>query len=65
MKKKDLKILAKKIAEAEYMIQTSTDPKAVHQARETILELFGKSKLSAEDMFTIDEMVQEILSQKN
>lgn len=65
MKKKDLKVLAKKIAEAEEIIQNSTDSKAIHQAQETILELSGKSKLSMEDMLIVDEMVQEILSQKN
>lgn len=65
MKKKDLKILAKKIADAEYTIQNSADSKAIRQAQETILELSGRSKLSMEDMFILDELVQEILSQKN
>lgn len=63
MKKKDLKILAKKIAEAEYIIQTSQDSKEVAKAQDTIFEL-SKKAMSFEDMTTIDEMVQEILSEK-
>ena len=63
MKKKDLKILAKKIAEAEYIIQTSQDSKEVSKAQDTIFEL-SKKAMSFEDMTTIDEMVQEILSEK-
>lgn len=63
MKKKDLKILAKKIAEAEYIIQTSQDQKEVAKAQDTIFEL-SKKAMSFEDMTIIDEMVQEILSEK-
>ena len=63
MKKKDLKILAKKIAEAEYIIQISQDSKEVAKAQDTIFEL-SKKAMSFEDMTTIDEMVQEILSEK-
>ena len=63
MKKKELKNLAKKIADAEYIIQTSDDPKAVAKAQDIILEMSGKA-MSMEDMIAIDELVQEILSQK-
>ena len=63
MKKKDLKILAKKIAEAEYIIQTSSDASEVAKAQDTIFELSRKA-MSFDDMIAIDEMVQEILSQK-
>ena len=63
MKKKELKNLAKKIADAEYIIQNSDDAKAVAKAQDTILELSGKA-MSLEDMMIIDELVQEILSQK-
>ena len=41
MKKKELKNLAKKIADAEYIIQNSDDAKAVAKAQDTILELSG------------------------
>lgn len=64
MKRKELKNLAKKIAEAEYIIQTSDDSKAVSRAENEIIELSGKAT-SLEDMMIIDEMVQEILSQQS
>jgi hypothetical protein len=64
MKKKELKNLAKKIADAEYIIQNSDDAKAVAKAQDAILELSGKA-MSLEDMMIIDELVQEILTQKS
>ena len=64
MKKKELKNLAKKIAEAEYIIQNSDDSKAVAKAQNIIIELSGKA-MSLEDMMIIDELVQDILSKKS
>ena len=64
MKKKELKNLAKKIADAEYIIQHSDDSKAVAKAQDTIFELSGKA-MSLEDMMIIDELVQDILSQNS
>ena len=64
MKKKELKNLAKKIAEAEYIIQNSDDSKAVAKAQNVIIELSGKA-MSLEDMMIIDELVQDILSKKS
>ena len=64
MKKKELKNLAKKIADAEYIIQNSTDAKEVSKAQDAILELSGKA-MSLEDMMIIDELVQEILEKKS
>lgn len=64
MKRKELKNLAKKIADAEYIIQTSDDSKAVAKAQDMILELSGKA-MSLEDMMIIDELVQDILKQKS
>lgn len=63
MKKKELKNLAKKIAEAEHIIQNSDDAKAIAKAQDTILLLSGKA-MSLEDMIIIDELVQEILNKK-
>lgn len=63
MKKKELKALAKKIAEAEYIIQTSDDKKKIAKAQSEILELSGKVT-SLEDMVLIDELVQDIFSEK-
>lgn len=64
MKRKELKNLAKKIADAKYIIQNSDDAKAVAKAQDTIIELSGKA-MSLEDMMIIDEMVQDLLSEKN
>ena len=63
MKKKELKNLAKKIAEAEYIIQNSDDAKAIAKAQDSILELSGKA-MSLEDMTIIDELFQDILLNK-
>lgn len=60
MKKKELKNLAAKIAEAEYIVQTSKDSNAVHQAQETIMNLSGKIN-NLEEMVLLDDMIQEIL----
>lgn len=62
MKKKELKNLATKIAEAEYIVQTSKDLDAVHQAQEEIMKLCGKVK-NIEDMVILDDMIQEILEE--
>ena len=62
MKKKELKNLAKKIAEAERIIQRNEDSKQVAKAQKIILDLSGKVT-SLEDIMTLDEFVQEILSQ--
>ena len=64
MKKKELKNLAKKIADAEYIVQTSDDKKKVAKAQQEIFELSGHVQ-SLDDMTVIDELVQEILSQKS
>ena len=64
MKKKELKNLAKKIADAEFIVQNSTDKKAITKAQQDIMELSGKVN-SVEDMLALDELVQEILEQKS
>ena len=63
MKKKELKNLAKRIAEAELIIQTSTDKKEINNAKNKIIELSNHA-IDLEDMAILDEMVQDILSQK-
>ena len=60
MKTKELKNLAKKIANAELVVQTSEDPQAVRKAQNQIMELSSHVQ-SLDDITTIDEMVQEIL----
>ena len=63
MKKKELKILAKRIADAEFIIQTSADKKEINKAKNSIMELSNHA-IDLEDMIILDEMVQDILSQK-
>ena len=60
MKTKELKNLAKKIANAELVVQTSEDPQVVRKAQNQIMELSSHVN-SLDDITTIDEMVQEIL----
>lgn len=64
MKAKELKNLAKKIAKYERIVQDSNDVKEVHEAQEEIMKLSG-SVHSLEDIILIDELVQEILSEKS
>lgn len=63
MKKKELKSLAKRIAEAEFIIQTSSDKKEINKAKNQIIELSNHA-IDLEDMAILDDMIQEILSQK-
>lgn len=60
MRRKELKNLAKKIAECEKIIQANEDQDIVRQAQQKIVELSGCVD-SLDDMVTIDEMVQDIL----
>lgn len=62
MKTKEHKSLAKKIAKAEYILQTSQDKKAIRQAKMDIMELSGHAD-SLEDMMIIDELVQGYLAE--
>ena len=63
MKKKELKNLAKKIAEAEYIIQTSEDKEDIVAAQNTILHLTSKVAMDLEDMTIVDELVQEFYAE--
>ena len=63
MKKKELKSLAKRIAEAEIVIQTSSDKKEINDAKKKIMDLSNQA-IDLDDMVILDEMIQEILSQK-
>lgn len=61
MKKKELKNLAKKIADCEYVIQNSKDDVAIQAAQLEIMRLSSRVH-DFQDIDTIDEMVQDILS---
>lgn len=64
MKQKELKNLAKQIANAERVIQTSDDSEAISKAQNTILSM-SKKGMTVEEMMIVDELVQEILQAEN
>lgn len=61
MKKKELQKLARRIANAEKVIQISSDEEQVKKAKEEILTLTHNHAIDFEDMIAIDELVQDIL----
>ena len=61
MKKKELKNLAKKIAECELIIQYGTDNQAIAEAQVEIMRLSSRVH-DFQDLDIIDEMVQDILN---
>lgn len=63
MKKKELKNLAKKVADCEYIIQTSNNNYEISKAQDEIMRL-SSGVHSFEDLDIMDEMVQELLAKK-
>ena len=63
MKNKERKNIAKKIAEAELVLQNSQDLAEKAKAELEIVRLCSQAK-SMEDMMAIDEMVQDILAKE-
>ena len=63
MKKKELKQIATQIAKLELIISQDDDQSRINQAKESIMHLVGRVS-DPEDLFAIDELVQEILEQK-
>lgn len=61
MKRKELKNLAKKIAQAEHTIQTSDNQDEIQRAQMEIMTLSSHVD-SLDDITIIDEMVQELLA---
>ena len=61
MKKKELKNLAKKIAVIEHKLQNTTNKEEQKQLQNAIIQLSNKID-SLEDMFALDELVQDFLS---
>ena len=60
MKRKELKNIAKKIAEQELIIQSNTDKSIINNAEKEIVRL-SSGILYLEDMVAIDELITEIL----
>lgn len=61
MKHKELKNLAKKIAQAEHIVQTSDNQDEIQRAQMEIMTLSSHVD-SLDDITIIDEMVQELLA---
>lgn len=61
MKRKELKNLAKKIANQERILANSDDPSEVEAAQAEIMRLSGQIR-DFQDLDLIDEMVQELLN---
>ena len=61
MKRKELKNLAKKIAQAEHIIQISDNQDEIQRAQMEIMTLSSHVD-SLDDITIIDEMVQELLA---
>lgn len=64
MKKKELKNLAKQIAQLELIIQANIDDEAVKNAQNTEIRLINRLD-SIEDMDLLDEMVQQYMQEEN
>ena len=60
MRKKALKALAQKIATQEKILKETTDKQKIHSAQNEIIMLTNQVE-NIEDLFTLDEMLQEIL----
>lgn len=65
MNKKQLKQLAKKIADLEYTIQTSADRDEVNSAKDRMMQAQQAADLELSDMIALDELVQGYLKEKN
>ena len=65
MNKKQLRQLAKKIADLEYTIQTSTDHDEVNEAKNRMIQTQNSVTLDFKDMIQLDELVQGYLEEKN
>lgn len=64
MKKKEIKNLAKKIAQQELIIQTSEITEEKNNARNEIIKLSSYIK-SFEDMILLDEAIQDLLTKNS
>lgn len=63
MKAKEIKNLAKKIAEAELKMRAAVDPNEKSALEVEIVSLCSRAQ-SMEDMLAIDDAVQDILAKK-
>jgi len=59
--KKQLKQLARKMADLEHTIQTSNDSQMVYEAKEKMTHLTESADLGLEDMIELDVLIQNYL----
>lgn len=59
MTKKQLKQVARKIADLEMIIQNSSVPDEVHDAKNEIMKY--QSSLTLDDMIVLDALIQEMI----
>ena len=64
MTKKQLKKLARDLADLEYTIQTSNDSQKVYEAKEKMTHLTEAANIELEDMIALDELIQNNLQSK-
>jgi len=64
MKTKELKKIATKLANLELLVEQNNNAEDVKKAQKEIMDISGRIK-DPEDMFLIDEFIQEILKEKN
>lgn len=64
MKKKELMKLARRIANAENIIQISSDKAEIDKAKDEIMSITHNYAIGFEDLMLIDEAVQDILSKE-
>ena len=65
MNKKQLKRIAKEMADLEFLIQNSADYVVVEGAKREMLKKQESMELELEDMLALDDMVKKYLEQKN
>ena len=65
MNKKQLKQLAKKLADLEYTIQTSDDKDVIDLAKDKMIKMQESADLELEEMLILDEMIKKYLTEKN
>ena len=64
MKKKELKKLASQIAEAEMLLQESSNPENSKEIKKKIMKLSSRIT-SLEDIMILDELIQNEIKEKS
>lgn len=64
MTKKQLKKLAKELAELEIIIQTNESPEEVEGAKEKLIKLTQAAELEFQEILELDEMIHELVTKQ-